>query len=64
MKKISHPICDEDKKSKHYKRGISCGFCYGKKSTKGVQRAAERQKQVEIHEQRNKGHIGKNISYA
>lgn len=52
------PITEEDKKHKHYKKGVSCHLCYDKKTDEQRQRYIERQKQIEISKSANQPHIG------
>lgn len=53
-----HAITDEDKSSQHYVEGISCPHCHDSLSDEQRTRAAERQKQVEIHKRLDRPHIG------
>lgn len=53
-----HPISPEDKDSIHYIEGVSCPHCYDNLSDKKRERAAERQKQVELARKQGKVHIG------
>ena len=52
------PISEEDMQSEHYQEGVSCPHCIDE--TSEAQRASfqERQRQVELAEQRNEKHIG------
>ena len=53
-----HPITDDDKRSPYYAKGISCPRCYDQLSDDQKERFAERQKQIELAQQRNEQHIG------
>jgi UPF0176 protein len=52
------PISAVDQASPLFVPGISCPQCYGQKSADKQQRLAERQKQVELANQRNQRHVG------
>ncbi|MBT8146431.1 MAG: rhodanese-related sulfurtransferase [Gammaproteobacteria bacterium] len=52
------PISDEDKLSEHYQKGVSCPYCYDKHSRQQAKRFAERERQVELAQQRGESHIG------
>ena len=56
------PVSDEDMQSEHYQKGVSCPHCANE--TTEEQRAGfkERQRQVELAEQRNEQHIGAKMS--
>ena len=54
------PITENEKKSDHYIKGVSCSSCFDKTSDKQKARYSSRQKQVEIAKKRNKRHIGPN----
>lgn len=41
------PISDEDMKAPEYEIGVSCPYCYSKKSEAEIERARARQTQVE-----------------
>jgi UPF0176 protein len=53
-----HAITDEDKRSPHYQEGISCPHCHDSLSEEQRERAAQRQKQVEISQKLDRKHIG------
>ncbi len=57
-----YPITAEDKKHKHYEKGVSCPRCYGSKSEDQVNRYREREKQIQLAEKRGEDHIGDNAS--
>lgn len=52
------PISDEDKQSAHYQKGVSCPYCYDRHSRQQAKRYAERERQMELAEQRGESHIG------
>lgn len=53
-----HPITEADKESPQYQRGVCCPGCYDKLTDDQKARFSERQKQIELAEQRNEQHIG------
>lgn len=53
-----HSITDDDKQSSHYVEGISCPHCHDSLSEEQRDRAAERQKQIELHKELKRPHIG------
>ena len=53
-----HPITEEDKKSEHYRKGVSCPRCYEQLTPDQLLRFTERQKQVELAAERGAQHIG------
>ncbi|RFC67445.1 MULTISPECIES: rhodanese-related sulfurtransferase [Mesorhizobium] len=54
-----HPLTPEERKSQHYVIGVSCPHCVSERSDADRARYAERQKQVELAEQRGeRKHIG------
>lgn len=52
------PITEADKGSEHYQKGVSCHHCYDKHSKEQVRRYAERERQMQLSEQRGEAHIG------
>ncbi len=42
-----HPITKNDKKLKSYKKGISCKYCYNKRSSKQIKSSTTRQAQID-----------------
>jgi UPF0176 protein len=52
------PITDEDKQSEKYQQGVSCASCYDEKSDAARLRFMEREKQVQLANQRGETHIG------
>jgi UPF0176 protein len=52
------PITEEDKKNEKYQQGVSCSSCYDKKSDAERLRFSEREKQVQLANQRGEAHIG------
>ena len=55
------PITDIDKDSEHYERGVSCPYCFNKKTFDQKKRYADRQKQIDLAKLRNQKHIGDNF---
>lgn len=53
-----HAITDEDKQSPHFQEGISCPYCHDSLSEEQRERAAQRQKQIEISQKLDRKHIG------
>ena len=51
------PISRKDKKSRKYKKGISCPYCYNKLTKSQKDRFSMRQKQILIARKFNKAHI-------
>lgn len=52
------PVTETDKQSPHYVRGVSCHRCHDAKTEEQKRSRMERQKQMELAEQRNQPHIG------
>ena len=52
------PITAEDKASDKYEPGVSCPHCYDKHSDEQIQRFREREKQVQLAQERNEAHVG------
>jgi len=53
-----HAITEEDRKSPEFQEGVSCPYCHDSLPEETRQRAAERQKQIEIHDKLERAHIG------
>lgn len=53
-----HALSEQDKASEHYVEGVSCPYCYDSLSAEQRERAAERQRQVEISKKLDRKHIG------
>jgi UPF0176 protein len=53
-----HPITEEDKLSPYYEKGVSCPYCHGQLSEDRAMRFRERQKQVELADERGEAHVG------
>jgi UPF0176 protein len=51
------PVSVQEKKSKKYKEGISCPYCYNKLTKSQKDRFSMRQKQILIAKKLNKSHI-------
>ncbi|MHA2939773.1 oxygen-dependent tRNA uridine(34) hydroxylase TrhO [Vibrio sp. RC27] len=55
------PITEEEKKSEHYIKGVSCHRCHDKVTDEQRNRYIERQRQIALAEQRGESHIGGEI---
>ncbi len=53
-----HAISEQDKASEHYVEGVSCPYCHDSLSEAQRERAAERQRQMEISKKLSRKHIG------
>ncbi len=58
-----HPITKNDKKLKSYKKGISCKYCYKKRSTKQIKSSTTRQAQIDKAEFEKSDHPFSRIVY-
>ncbi|WP_085908411.1 oxygen-dependent tRNA uridine(34) hydroxylase TrhO [Kiloniella majae] len=56
------PITEEDKQSEHYRKGVSCHHCYESLTDEQLKRFEEREKQIELSEQRGIDHIGGEVA--
>ncbi len=52
------PITEEDMESESYQIGVSCPHCFDQQSREQVQRYAERERQMQLAQQRGETHIG------
>ena len=52
------PISDQDMASEYYRAGVSCPKCHGKRSERDKARFAERERQVQLAEDRGEEHLG------
>jgi UPF0176 protein len=52
------PITEQDKLSETFQHGVSCPHCFDKTSDKQKSRFAEREKQMQLAQQRGEVHIG------
>ena len=59
-----HPITREDMAHAHYRKGISCPYCYNKTSAKTLARVSERQKQMDLAKTRHREHMGITLTEA
>lgn len=55
------PISEEDKKSEHYIKGVSCHHCYDKQTDEQRRRFMQREKQVQLAKARGEEHIGSEV---
>lgn len=53
-----HPITEDDKLSDKYQKGICCPRCFDTLTEEQMARFRERQKQIELAEQRGERHVG------
>ena len=53
-----YPITEEDKTSPHYIKGVSCHRCFESVTDEQRSRFAERERQIQLAEQRGEAHIG------
>lgn len=59
-----YPITEEDKKSPHYEKGVSCHHCFDKTTAEQRAQFAEREKQMQLAKARGENHIGMSASEA
>lgn len=52
------PITEEDKQSEKYEAGVSCPKCFGTHSEEQIARFREREKQVQLAQERHEDHVG------
>ncbi|MFT4863744.1 MAG: UPF0176 protein [Pseudohongiellaceae bacterium] len=52
------PITETEKQHGHYQKGVSCHHCYGKVSQEQTSGYAERERQMQLAQQRGEEHIG------
>ncbi|MCU4675721.1 rhodanese-related sulfurtransferase [Catenovulum sp. 2E275] len=52
------PITEAEKQTEQYQKGVSCPHCFDKTSEEDKARFAERERQIELAEQRGAVHIG------
>lgn len=52
------PVSHEETKSSNFKKGIHCPKCVNRLSDKQIQKATERQKQIDLAKKKGKIHIG------
>lgn len=52
------PLTEQDKESDKYQKGVSCPHCYDKQTDEQRQRFVQRQKQMQLAEERGEAHIG------
>ena len=58
-----HPITQVEKSLKSFKKGVSCKYCYNKRSDKQKQNSSIRQEQIDIAESDNLHHPFKKITF-
>ncbi len=59
-----YPITEDDKKSTHYQKGVSCHHCYDKTTAEQRAQFAEREKQMQLAKARGEDHIGMSAAEA
>ena len=57
-----HPITQSEKRLKSFKKGVSCNYCYNKRSKMQKQNSSIRQEQIDKAESNNLDHPFKKIS--
>ena len=55
------PVTVADKRSEHYRQGVSCPHCHDRRRSEQVKRYAERERQVELAKRRGESHIGQSM---
>ena len=55
------PITEEEKRSEHYIKGVSCPYCHSTYSSDRKMRFQERERQIELARARGEDHIGGNM---
>ncbi len=56
------PITEEDKSHQKFTHGVSCHHCYDVTDEVQKQRYIERQRQIELAEQRGEEHVGGDVA--
>ncbi|MDO8907192.1 MAG: rhodanese-related sulfurtransferase [Pseudohongiella sp.] len=56
------PITGQEKKSAHFKPGISCPHCFERHTQDKIERFAERERQMQLARERGETHIGEPMS--
>lgn len=52
------PITEAEKLEEHYQKGVSCHHCFDKHTPEQIKRYAERERQMELADERSESHIG------
>jgi UPF0176 protein len=52
------PITDAEKQHQHYQKGVSCHYCFGNTTEEQTRRYGERERQMQLAQQRGEEHIG------
>lgn len=58
------PITEADKQSELFEAGVSCPKCHGQHSEEQIARFREREKQVQLAQERNEAHVGSDARLA
>ena len=53
------PISAQDKRSEHYREGVSCPHCHDRHTTDQLERFAQRERQKQLARQRGEVHVGR-----
>jgi UPF0176 protein len=56
------PVTEQEKKSVHFKPGISCPHCHDRHTQDKIERFAERERQMQLARERGETHIGEPMS--
>jgi len=56
------PITEDDKRSPHYLKGVSCHHCHDQQSQRQRERYSEREHQMELARRRGEAHIGQAVA--
>ena len=59
-----HPLTEQELNSKYFKKGISCPYCFTKRSPKQKLSSLTRQNQIEQAEKNNRDHPFKKLTLA
>jgi UPF0176 protein len=57
------PLTNDEMKSEHYVKGVSCHRCHDKVTDEQRARFAERERQMQLAEQRGENHIGGDVKH-
>jgi len=55
------PITEEEKQHEKYQKGVSCHHCFDSQTPEQRKRYSERQRQIQIAQQRGEAHIGSDV---
>ncbi|NRA62365.1 MAG: rhodanese-related sulfurtransferase [Psychrobium sp.] len=57
------PLTEQEMQSEHYVKGVSCHRCYDQVTDEQRARFAERERQIQLAEQRGESHIGGDVKH-